>query len=338
MKNINNLQKVLFAVIAGAAFCITSCDPSIEALKYDLPEANSIPDATPPQASFSASVTSDYLTYAFSNTSISATDYAWDFGDGNTSTEREGMNTFPSEGTYTVTLRASDKLNVVSEFTQTIEVVEPDEPPAIVPALVNADFNKIPKSSGSDCACSGWINKKIGDQGESSSGNGGSDNVVKFDNNEPDAIYQEFAITPNADYSIEIVTQFKPLTSGGVYPSKLELRVLAGSGYDDGYTPTYYTDASLMPQGNSDTGYWGYNSVAQVEDEANNLMVKVQENPNDDGYLTYTYTFNTGNNDSVALFVRGIGGPATGGGGSDLGYNSGDEEIRADYVTITPVE
>ena len=43
------------------------------------------------------------------------------------------------------------------------------------------------------------------------------------------------------------------------------------------------------------------------------------------------YTFNAGNNDSVALFVRGIGGDS----GGNFGYNSGDEEIRMDSVTIT---
>ena len=56
--------------------------------------------------------------------------------------------------------------------------------------------------------------------------------------------------------------------------------------------------------------------------------------PDSDSYFTTLYTFNAGANTSVALFMRGIGGPATGGGGSDLGYNSGAEEIRIDYITI----
>jgi len=238
---------------------------------------------------------------------------------------------------YTVTLTATDDLGVSSTFSQVIDVVEPEEPPVADPVLVNADFTKLPKSSGSDCCCSGWINRDVGDQGESSSGNGGSDNVIKFDNNEPDHAYQEFAVTANADYSVQIVTSFKSLVTGGTMPSSLELRVLAGSGYTAGYTPTYYTDTAVMPQGNSATGTWGYNSVAQVEDPANNLLVETQVNPNDTGYLTYTYTFNAGANDSVALFIRGLGGPATGGAGGNYGYNSGDEEIRADSVTITAI-
>lgn len=306
---------------------IGSCD-----YEFELPEANSIPDATPPSANFeSAQSDLNFLLYNFANLSTNAIEYSWDFGDGNSSTELDGVNTYPAEGTYTITLTASDALGVTSTFSQDIEIIEPEEPDVPDPILVNSDFDKLPKSSGSDCSCSGWINKSIGDQGESSSGNGGSDNVVKFDNNEPDHLYQEFEVVPNADYTVQIVTSFKS-SEGGSFPSMLELRILAGAGYVDGYTPIYYTETVDFPQDD-----FGYTSVAQVEDAANNLLVEVQENPNNDDYITYTYTFNAGANDSVALFVRGIGGPATGGGGGDFGYNSGDEEIRADSVTITAI-
>jgi len=338
-----NFKKPINQIGLIASICILSgilwsCDPSISSYEFELPESNSIADATPPEASFTATqgegLEDEWKDYTFANLSTSATSYAWDFGDGNVSTDVDGTNTYPGEGTFTVTLTASDANGVTSTFSETIEVIEPEEPPVPDPTLVNADFNKLPKSSGSDCACAGWINRDLGDQGESSSGNGGSDNVIKFDNNEPDHAYQEFAVTPNADYTMTLVTSFKdPL--GGTFPSMLEVRVLAGSGYTSGYTPTYYTDTAVMPQGNSATGFWGYNSVGQMEDPANNLLVEVQNNPADDSYITYTYTFNSGANDSLALFIRGIGGPATGGGGGDYGYNSGDEEIRADSITIT---
>jgi PKD repeat protein len=319
--------------IVGIAFLLVgalvyqSCDID----KYEPLGENSIADATPPQADFSFTqgqgAGEEWKDYTFANLSTSATMYMWDFGDGNTSTEIDGANTYPGEGTYTVTLTASDALGVMSTFSQTIEVVEPEAPLVADPVIINGDFTKLPKSSGSDCSCAGWINKDIGDQGESSSGNGGSDNVVKFDNNEPDHVYQEFAVTPNADYTITLVTSFKdPLN--GPFPSMLEVRVLAGSGYVDGYTPTYYTDTVEFPQQD-----WGYTSIAQVEDAANNLLVEVQSNPSDDSYFTYTYTFNAGANDSVALFIRGIGGDAIG----DFMYTSGDEEIRADSVVIAAV-
>ena len=292
---------------------------------------NSIADETPPNARFTytqlTGIGDSWKNYTFANGSSSATTYLWDFGNGETSTEVDGATTYPGEGTYTVTLTASDNLGVISTYSETIEVVQPEEPAVPDPILVNADFDKLPKSSGSDCSCSAWINKDIGEQGESSSGNGGSDNVVKFDNNEPDHIYQEFEVVPNAEYTITIVASFKDLENNTPpMDSELEVRILAGSGYTSGYSPVYYTNTVDFPQQD-----FGYSSVAQVEEAANNILVETISNPGNDSYISYTYTFNVGANNSVALFVRGIGGDGSVG---DYGYNSGDEEIRADSVTI----
>src|SRR5690606_12656540 len=66
--------------------------------------------------------------------------YLWDFGDGNTSSSLDAVNTFPGEGTYTVTLKASDALGAESTFSMTIEVVEPEAPEAIVPFIREAGF------------------------------------------------------------------------------------------------------------------------------------------------------------------------------------------------------
>ena len=316
------ILRSFFIVVAIITY--TSCEDNI------LPETGSIPDLTPPEASFSGTQgigpNDEWKTYSFANLSSGATMYSWSFGDGNTSTDFEPFNTFPGEGTFTITLIASDNLGAESTYTEVIEVVEPIAVVIPDPVLVNNDFNKLPKSSGSDCACSGWINKSLGDQGESSSGNGSD--VVKFDNNEPDHIYQEFEVTPNADYTITVISSFKdPLN--GTYPSMLELRVLAGSGYVGGYTPTYYTNTVDFPQ----DGY-GYTSISQVETAANNLVTPIMpiSNPSDTSYLTNTFTFNAGNNTSVAFFMRGIGGDSTVG---NFGYTSGDEEIRVDSITIT---
>lgn len=323
-------KKILgIALLFIGALLWESCDID----KFEPIGENSIPDATPPEANFTFSngvTVDDFLDFTFANLSSSATQYEWNFGDGSSpSTESDPAHTYPGEGTYTVTLTASDALGVISTATQDIEVIEPEEPLVPDPLIVNGEFVKLPKSSGSDCACAGWINKEIGEQGESSTSN--SLDVVKFDNNEPDHVYQEFEVVPNADYLIEVSVQHKP--TDGTLPSSLEIRALAGSGYETGYTPVYYTDTAVMPQGNSDTGFWGYRTVAQMEDAANNLTVEVIPNPGNDDYNTYMYTFNAGANDSVALFMRGIGGAATG----TYGYNSGNEEIRAAYVTITAV-
>jgi len=318
----NSINRIsLFALLIVSLSVLFSCEDNT------LPETGSIPDLTLPEANFSASASSgDWKTIEFSNQSISSTTFAWDFGDGNSSTDNEPFNTYAAEGTYIVTLVASDNNGVSSTFSNTVEVVMPPVVTIPDPTLVNADFVKTAKSSGSDCSCSGWINKSLGDQGESSSGNGSD--VVKFDNNEPDHIYQEFEVTPNADYKITVITQFKP-SAGGSFPSELEFRVLAGAGYDTNYSPVYYTNTVDFPQ----NGY-GYSSIAQVEVASNNLMTEVLSNPGDDSYLTNTFTFNAGNNNSVALFVRGIGGDSSVG---NFGYTSGDEEIRLDSVVIEAV-
>ncbi|AXG68178.1 protease 1 [Kordia sp. SMS9] len=321
------------AFLLAGAFIYQSCDID----KFEPLGENSIADATPPEANFSFTqgegAEEEWKDYTFANLSTSATMYVWDFGDGNTSTEIDGQNTYPGEGTYTVTLTASDALGVVSTSTQTIEVIEPEAPLVPDPVLINADFDKLEKNNGnsSDCSCSGWDNDDIGEQGESSSGNGGSDNVVKFDNNEPDHVYQEFAVTPNAEYRVTLVVSHKEIASTpGTYPgSMLEVRVLSGAGYISGYTPTYYATATEFPS----SGY-GYTTVAQVEDPANNLLTETISNPDDDGYFTYTYLFTAGASDSAALFIRGLGGDSSVG---SYGYSSGDEEIRADSVVIEAV-
>lgn len=117
---------------------LSSCEPS--GFENDLPESNSKQDLTPPAASFSASESEDYLTWTFGNSSSSATTYSWDYGDGNTSTGTDGENTFPDEGTYTVSLTASDKLGATSSFSMVVVVEEPAVPAAINPEILNGDF------------------------------------------------------------------------------------------------------------------------------------------------------------------------------------------------------
>lgn len=329
INNINLKKQFSNSLLMVSLFVVsiffTSCD-----YEYDLPETGSIADATPPSASFSATETDDYLTYTFSNTSSSATEYVWDFGDGNTSTDLDGENTYAAEGTYTVTLTVSDALGVTSTYTDTIVVAAPEVAVIPNPVLLNADFTKLAKSSGSDCVCAGWINTSIGSQGESSTGN--DSDVLKFDNDESDTIYQEFEVVAEAEYSMTVVISFSSLVTGGLYPSSLEMRILAGSGYVSDYSPAYYTDTTLIPQDG-----FGYTSLDQVETADNNILVETLDNPSDSSYISYTYTFNSGDNTSVALFARGIGGDGDDSDGKGFPVNNGDEEIRIDSVTITAV-
>ena len=115
-KNIAKLLSYVMVVAIGM-MVVTSCNE-------DLPEAGSIPDETPPTAGFSYTASSESnLTINFTNLSASATQYMWDFGDGNTSTDKEPSNSYADFGTYTVTLTSSDNLGVNSTVTGEVMVV-----------------------------------------------------------------------------------------------------------------------------------------------------------------------------------------------------------------------
>jgi len=74
---------------------------------------------TTPAVGFNSSANG--LTVTFTNTTTGATSYAWDFGDGGTSVEANPVYTYATEGTYTVTLSASNACGTVTK-PQTITV------------------------------------------------------------------------------------------------------------------------------------------------------------------------------------------------------------------------
>lgn len=89
-----------------------------------------------PVASFTASATSGTapLTVQFTDTSTqSPTSWQWDFGDGSTSTQQNPSVTYAAEGTYTVTMRASNAAGTSAPATTTITVA-----PAPVSGIVRA--------------------------------------------------------------------------------------------------------------------------------------------------------------------------------------------------------
>lgn len=122
---------LMLLLIAG----ITQCD-------FPLPEEGSLPDLTPPSASFTYKVQgSNYLAVDFINSSISASDYLWDFGDGNTSTEFSPTHEYAAVGTYTVKLTASDKLEKTDVKSTEITIKK-----AFSPTILNHSFEDSDRS------------------------------------------------------------------------------------------------------------------------------------------------------------------------------------------------
>ncbi|MFS4494419.1 PKD domain-containing protein [Maribacter sp. 2308TA10-17] len=134
-----------------------SCD-----YEFELPEANSIADLTAPTANFSYASTSGdddaWKTIQFSNLSASATEYAWDFGSGGTSSEKEPAFTFADEGTYPVTLTASDANG--QSGTTTLDVIVVQGP--FQPIIIEPGFEDFMLDGGTGDGRDSWRNNDLG--------------------------------------------------------------------------------------------------------------------------------------------------------------------------------
>jgi hypothetical protein len=199
------------------------------------------------------------------------------------------------------------------------------------PVVHNKTFDLLPKASGSDCTCTGWINKDIADQGESSSQN--SSDVVKLDDLESDGIYQEFAVIPNSDYELDLEYTYKLATTTTNF---IEVIVLKGSGYDNNlpYDPTSNYVADPFDANQSGYGY----TLTGVNTPANQLSYTTIIPPGDTSTHSMSQvTFNTGSETSVALFIRAVGPYLPGSHGDptkDKGWMNGDSEVRIDNLSL----
>ncbi|MDM9630887.1 PKD domain-containing protein [Robiginitalea aurantiaca] len=264
--------KLLTAVLTliGTIVLTSSCD-----FDYDLPEEGSIPDETPPSANFSAAQSdTDFLLYNFANLSSSATTYEWDFGDGNTSAEIDPSNTYPDEGTYTVNLTASDALGATSTFTMDVTVVEPEVPEAIVPVVLEGDFedNSLPDGSGD--GRDSWRNDFGGVIQITSSPVQSGDQASKYPSDGDRVAYQEgIAVTPNTDY---IITYYYTLKTNN--PGSVTLTVLGG----------------------------GITDLSEVESKKLVDLVGMDQ-ADADTYTKVDLSFNTGANATVAILITNEG-------------------------------
>lgn len=244
MKSFKNITGGLLAMLFVFSIGFVSCD-----FEFALPEANSIADATPPSANFSFSQTDpeDFRVVSFSNTSVSATMYSWDFGNGATSTDKNPSYTFDGEGTYTVTLTSTDGNGVTDTVTKQVVVVKPEEPDAIVPTVNNGDF-----TGGQD----GWKISSFTD-GTTSPYNSSSDgSPIDYDGNDTGAktagakwtngtsagpllsgnsrfAYQAFTVSGDTEYIVEWQYAIKADKEDQPGGDRIILQILDGH-YSDG--------------------------------------------------------------------------------------------------------
>ncbi len=146
LKGKNIIKRSL--AILSALFLVASVN-SCE--QFELPEAGSIADLTPPTADFSyTSTTAGYKNIQFSNLSISANDFTWDFGDGKTSTDANPLHVFTDgEGTYSVKLISKDGNGVTDVVSKDVEVVNVLVPAFLCPSFECSDRSVWGSYSGS---------------------------------------------------------------------------------------------------------------------------------------------------------------------------------------------
>ena len=85
-----------------------------------------LPEPSAVIASFQYEVSeTNWNEVTFTNYSANATSHAWDFGDGNTSTETSPVHTFDGCGTYEVTLTATG-LDGSASKTESIIITDPN--------------------------------------------------------------------------------------------------------------------------------------------------------------------------------------------------------------------
>ena len=261
----NTLQylKTPLAFILVSGLSLVACD------ELELPEAGSIADNTLPTANFSyAPNEADYLTINFSNQSNSATTYAWSFPGGENSTSADPSFTFAAEGTYEVSLTASDANGMSDSVTKQVEVVEPEI--TFTPVILNPGFDE----PGEDSYRDHWRNSNLGGviQITSSPVHEGA-KASKFPSGGDRIAYQLITVLPDTDYRVNFHYTMK--TSP---PGTLTVAILGGDVND----PAAVAGATL-------------NSVT-LNDQSSSST-----------YVAASVTFNSGDHSEVAIFVSNQG-------------------------------
>ncbi|TXN35230.1 PKD domain-containing protein [Flagellimonas hymeniacidonis] len=270
VKIFSNTKWLLLSLVV-ASF-VVSCVGD-ELFRDELPDANSKADTVFPEANFAyASSSDDFRMINFSNLSSEATSFEWDFGGGNTSTDLDPTFTFEGgEGTYPVTLTASDANGITGAITIDVMVVEGPFQPIILEAGFEDDT--LPEGGGD--GRDSWRNNDLGgviqitgdpvtfgDQG------------AKLPVPAGDRIgYQEITVEPDTNYDLRF---WYTMLSGSSDPS-LTVAVLGVTEFG--------------PFGTKEEALDGVIASVTVTDDSE-----------PDVYVQQKLSFNSGINNTVAIF------------------------------------
>ncbi len=243
-----------------------------EIFRDELPESNSKVDTEFPEANFSyASSSDDFRIINFTNLSTEALDFAWDFGNGNTSDEEDPSFTFTGEGTFPVTLTATDGNGISGTTTIDVMVVEgPFQPIILEPGF---EDDTLPEGGGD--GRDSWRNDIGGVIQITGSPVTFGDQGAKLPLPAGDRVgYQEITVEPDTNYDMSF---WYTMLSGSSDPS-LTVAVLGVT--ENGGT---FTTAEEAADG----------TIASVT---------VTDDSEPDVYLQQKLSFNSGINNTVAIY------------------------------------
>ena len=265
--NFINRTIILFFCLAITAITFNSCH---DAFDFDLPESNSIADTNLPVANFSfASTAEDFKTVKFNNLSFESTTFVWDFGGGNTSNEQDPTFIFDAgEGIYPVTLTASDGRGETSVITIQVQVVEGP----FQPIIQEAGFEDKTLPDGSGDGRDSWRTSIGGVIQITGSPVTFGDQGAKLPVEQDRVGYQEIVVEPETNYDLRFWYTM----------------------LDDSSDP--FVTVSVVGVGSEPI------TSRQGATDATIASVTVNDTSNPDEYLEQKLSFNSGENDKVAIY------------------------------------
>lgn len=290
MKKTNIFLRRVIKIWLGltVALVLNSCE---DFFTFELPEANSKIDTELPTANFSyASVAGEFQKINFTNLSFEATTFLWDFGGGNTSTAKDPTFTFvDGEGTYPVTLTASDAKGASGVITIEVMVVEGPFQPIILEA--GFEDNTLPDGTGDgrDSWRADWSDERP-IFGISASPVTFGKQAAKLEVSSARQGYQEIIVEPETNYDLRFwytmkeaddpwaivaivgVTEFGPIGS----IADAEAGIIASITVNDTSAPeTYVEDKLSFNSGiNNKVGIYFYND-ANAETRFDDFTIEV---------------------------------------------------------------
>lgn len=286
--------------------------------EFELPEAGTIEDLTPPESSFNYTQGADnLLLVTFENSSTSAVIFEWEFGDGGTSTEENPVHLYEDFGEYEVKMISSDSLGASDTLVQMIAVIDgPFQPIIYESGFEDNEFgadqcrNGTGRSDGRDC----WLNNDIGSIIQiTTSPVYSGDQAGKFPADDLRVGYQVVAVDRDQDYRLNFHYTLKDDRTGflkvavlnGPVDSYEEVNdaIIAstlGTNQDD--PDTYQEGAIAFNSGDTDEIVIFITNEGTVEARIDDISIEVTTGaiypPNAsftaeasaDDHLTYSYT------------------------------------------------